>query len=125
MIELLFWSVNFVSCITMSWVAGCFLLRQDRPKTFEDFALTFGLLGVCVYSAGNALVPFRWDMVPNMFALMLRVSGACIASVAYNRVFGWRAMLVKLAQRPRSWLNWWRTHIEEGREQAQRKAARK
>lgn len=125
MIEMLFWSVNFAACVMLSWVSGCFLLRQDRPKVLQDWALTFGLLGVCVYGAGNALVPFRWDMVPNMFALMLRVSAACVAAVMFNRVFGWRVMLAKLARRPYCWAAWWRTHIEAGRELAERKQVRK
>ena len=125
MIDSVLWGFNAAACAMVSWVAGCFLLREGRPRRLQDWAMTFGLLGTCVYSIVNAVTPLQWDSAPNLMAVMFRSCLAVVCATLYQRNFGWQMLWFKLRNVPRCWARWLRQHIDEGKEIAQSRQVHK
>lgn len=86
-------ALNAASCACIFWVAGAFLFTQDRPTKTGEGALQLGLLLTMCGAMIAGLAPYRYDLVPAWWHLLLRGGTAIVALCLYDLGFGLIAQL--------------------------------
>ena len=110
-------AINTLSCATLFWVCGSFLLIGGQATSLRQLAMQAGLLTMMVSAMACGIIPFKFALLPSGWALALRVGGATVALGLYDARFGIHEQVkhavFAATDIPRQIKRWWRQALDQ------------
>jgi hypothetical protein len=108
-------AINCVSCLSLFWVCGSFLLAGGQALTMRHLLMQLGLLVAMVGSMAAALAPLKFDSPVPWWSLTTRCGFAIVALGLYDARFGignqLRHFLFHTAEIPKRIATWWQAAL--------------